>query len=145
MSVAYSTPAATGRMNVVQALINSLTLGAATGTPSNGSLVIGTSSFVTTPGTTGVTSSTTGALVVIPLPNAGVTVSGKVLSLIASAVNANATAAGTAATAAVINNAGTIIVAGLTAGTSGTDVVLGTTTVTVGLNINVTSATLTHP
>lgn len=152
MSVSYITSAKTARLQVAADLINSKTLAAATGTASNGSLVIGSASFVNTAGTTGVTTGSTGVLVVIPLPNAGVTVSGTVLNLIASAQSATATGgSGTqAANAAVINNAGVIIIGALTVGgtaegtATGKDVVLAASTISSGQTVTVNTATVSH-
>lgn len=142
MSVNYNSAAKTGRLQVSQALINSLTLAAATGAAANGTLFIGTSSFVATSGITG---STTGVLAAIPLPNAGVTVSGNVLTLIASAQSATAGATGTAAVAVIANNAGTAVVTGLTVGTSGSDINLNSVAISSGQTVTVNSATITHP
>ena len=148
MPPVYSTTAATARLQVSVALINSQTPAAATGAASPGSLVIGSSAFTST---SGITSTTTGVLAIVPLPTAGTSVSGRVATLISSAQSttgtANAGASGTqATTAAVINNAGAVVFNGLTVGTSGTDVVIsGSTTITTGETVTVNSLTVTHP
>lgn len=144
MSVNYITSLKTTRLSAVQAAINSLTPATATGTASNGSLVIGTSSFVNTAGTASVTSGSTGVLTVLPLPNAGVTVSGSTLSLISTTDSATATGTGTAATAAVINNAGTVVVGGLTVGTASADVILNSVAISSGQTVSITSAAINH-
>lgn len=145
MAVSYITSAATQRLQVVADGMKGLTYAASTGTASNPSLYIGTSAFVNTQGTTGVTSGSTGVLAVIPLPNAGITVSARVLSLIASTQSATATGTGTAANAAVVTNGGVVHTGGLTVGTSGTDVVLGSAAISSGQTVSVTSASISHP
>lgn len=132
----YSAATKTGRMNVVRDLLKGLSLGAATGSATNPTLVIGTSAL----------SGATGVLGTIVLPNAGVTVSGSVLTLIASPQSVVATGAGTAAKAELRDNAGTVIDSGLTVGVSGSgaDVIIGTTTVAVGQTITVNTAAVTH-
>lgn len=140
MAVNYANAVKTPRLQVVADLVNGKTIAAATGAASNGSLVIGTSSL----------SGSTGVLATIPLPFAGVTVSGSTLNLVASAQAAAATASGTAALAEVRNNAGTVIISGLTVGgtaegtAGGKDVVLGASTISTGQNVSVTSASFTH-
>jgi len=145
MAVSYQTAAATQRLQVVADGMQGKTFAASTGTASAPSLVIGTSAFTNTQGTTGVTTSTTGVLAIIPLPVAGISVSGRTLALLSSAQSATATGSGTAANAAVITNAGMIYVGGLTAGTTGTDVILGATAISSGQTVTATAASLTHP
>lgn len=145
MAVSYITSAATQRLQVVADGMQGKTYAASTGTASAPSLYIGTSSFVNTQGTTGVSSSSTGVLAVIPLPVNGMSVSGRVLTLIASAQSATASASGTAATAAVVTNGGVVHTGGLTVGTSGTDVTLGSTAISSGQTVQVNTATITHP
>jgi hypothetical protein len=140
----YITAAKTQRLQVIADTLKGLAYAASTGTASVPSLVIGSSSFVNTAGTTGVTSSTTGVCVIIPLPVAGITVSGTQLSLESSAQSANPTASCTAANAAVITNAGAIAVGGLTVGTSSADIVVNTTTVATGVPFTVNSAVINH-
>lgn len=145
MAVSYITSAASQRMQVVADGMQGKTYAASTGTASAPSLVIGTSAFVNTQGTTGVTTSTTGVLAIIPLPVAGFSVSGRVLTLISSSQSVTATGSGTAVTAAVITNAGVVHTGGLTVGTSGTDVIIGATNVSSGQQVTASAATLTHP
>ena len=145
MAITYSTTTATNRLTAVQAALNSLTFNAPTGTASNGSIVIGGSTFVNTQGTTGVTTGSTGVLAIIPVPNAGVSVSGRVLTLLASTASASATGTGTATEAALINNAGTIIAGGMTTGTASADVILNSTAISSGQTVSITSASVTHP
>ena len=134
-AVNYVTTVATGRLNVVAALINGQTLAAATGTATAGQLVIGTSAL----------SGATGVLVTVPLSAPCCSVSGKVLSLSGVPLSANPSASGTAALAEIRNNAGTTIAAGLTVGTSGADITVNTATVAVGVPFTVNSGTVTHP
>ncbi|MBE7196601.1 MAG: hypothetical protein INR70_02190 [Parafilimonas terrae] len=143
-SPSYITAAKTQRLQVVADTIKSLTYASSTGTASAPSLVIGSSSFVNTAGTTGVTSSTTGVCAIIPLPVAGITVSGTQLSLESSAQSANPVANCTAALAAVITNGGVIAIGGMTVGTSSADVVVNTTTVATGVPFTVNSAVINH-
>jgi len=151
MSVNYITAAATQRLQVVVDGMKGLTYAASTGTATVPSLYIGTSSFVNAQGTTGVTGSSTGVLAVIPLPVAGITVSARSLSLIASAQSANATGSGTAANAAVVTSGGVVHTGGLTVGgtaegtASGKEVVLGASTISSGQSVSITSAVITHP
>jgi len=134
MGLIYGSTVRTPRMNVVRDLIDSKTIGAATGAGSAGSLVIGTSSL----------SGATGVLATIALPNPGSSVSGDVLTLLGVPLSATASASGTAAKAEIRNNAGTVIVGNLTVGTSASDVIVNTTTVTSGQTVTVTAGTVTH-
>lgn len=134
MSVVYSNTVKDNRLNVVNDAVNSKTYAAGTGSGSAGSLVIGTSSL----------SGATGVLATIPLQNPAFTVGSQVLNLAGTPLSATASAGGTAAKAEIRNNAGTVIVSGLTVGTSGTDVILGTTTIASGGTVTVTSGTITH-
>ena len=52
---------------------------------------------------------------------------------------------GTATTARIKNRDGTVVVSGLTVGTSGTQVVVSSTSVTSGQTINLNSGTITMP
>jgi hypothetical protein len=136
MAVIYRTGLRTNRLNLV---VNEL--GTATGPTISvtgtaaGDLVIGTSAL----------SGGTGVLATIPLSTTPATVSGDVLTISGTPLSATASASGTAALAELRNNAGTVIVGGLTVGTSGTDITVGTTTVTSGQTVTVTSGTITHP
>jgi hypothetical protein len=134
MSVTYSSSVKTSRLTRTQELILSKTAAAATGSAVDAKLVIGTSSL----------SGATGVLATVTLPNAGVTVSGSVLTLVASTQSATASATGTAALAEVRNDAGTVIASGLTVGTSGTDVIINSTAISSGQTVSLTAATITH-
>lgn len=134
MSVVYSTALKTNRMQLVVDLINSLTVASSTGTASAGSLVIGTSSL----------SGATGVLATLALDTTPATVASGVLTLNDTPLSVTASASGTAAKAEFRNNAGTVIVGGLTVGTSSADIILGTTTITSGGTVSITSGTITH-
>jgi hypothetical protein len=134
MGLIYGSAVRTPRMNVVRDLIDSKTIGAATGAGSAGTLVIGTSSL----------SGATGVLATITLPNPASSVSGDVLTLLGVPLSATASASGTAAKAEIRNNAGTVVVGNLSVGTSASDVIVNTTTVTSGQTVTVTAGTVTH-
>lgn len=134
MAVNYATALKTNRMQDVADLIASKTIAAATGGGSAGSLVIGTSGL----------SGATGVLVTIALPNPAATVSGAVMTLAGVPLSNNASATGTAALAEFRNNAGTVIVSGLTVGTSSTDIILNSVSITSGQAVTVTAGTITH-
>jgi len=134
MGLIYGSTVRTPRMQVVRDLIDSKTIGAATGAGSAGSLVIGTSSL----------SGGTGVLATVTLPNPASTVSGDVLTLAGTPLSATASASGTAAKAEIRNNAGTVIVGNLSVGTSASDITVNTVTVTSGQTVTVTAGTITH-
>lgn len=134
MAVTYSNTLKTNRMQLVADLIAGKTAAASTGSASAGSLVIGTSAL----------SGATGVLATFTLGTTPGTVSGSVLTLSGTPLSATASATGTAALAEIRNNAGTVIVGGLTVGTSGTDIVISSTSITSGQTVQVTSGTITH-
>jgi hypothetical protein len=51
---------------------------------------------------------------------------------------------GTAAAAQIKDGAGTVVISGLTVGTSGTDIILGSVSITAGQTVTLTAGTLTH-
>lgn len=136
MAVTYLASLRTNRLNLV---VNAL--GTATGPTISvtgtaaGTLVIGTSAL----------SGATGVLATINLSTTPATVSGDVLTISGVPLSATASATGTAALAELRNNAGTVIVGGLTVGTSGTNVIISSTAITSGQTVQVTSGTITHP
>jgi len=134
MSVVYAVAAKNNRLQVIADLIASKTVAAATGTASAGSLVVGTSAL----------SGATGVLATIALPATPATITSGVFTLAGTPLTATASGTGTAALAEFRNNAGTVIVSGLTVGTSGTDLILGTVSVTSGQTVQVTSGAITH-
>jgi len=134
MAVTYSSTVKDDRMQQVIDRTIGKTPAAATGSATAGSLVIGTSAL----------SGATGVLATIGLTTTAFTLSGGVLTLHGLPLSAVASAAGTAAKAEIRNNAGTVIVSGLTVGTSAADIIVGTTTFSSGLTVTVTAGTITH-
>jgi hypothetical protein len=135
MAVTYLAALRTNRLNLVLNALGTATAPtiSTTGTAA-GTLVIGTSAL----------SGGTGVLATINLSTTPASVSGDVLTLAGVPLSATASASGTAAKAELRNNAGTVIVGGLTVGTSGTDVIISNTTITSGQTVQVTSGTITH-
>ena len=136
MAVTYRTGLRTNRLNLV---VNELGTATAptisvTGTAA-GTLVIGTSAL----------SGATGVLATINLSTTPATVSGDVLTISGAPLSATASATGTAALAELRNNSGTVIVGGLTVGTSGTNIIISNTSITTGQTVQMTSGTITHP
>lgn len=134
MSVIYDNTTKNNRLVQVVEAIQGKTVAAGTGTATAGSVVIGTSAL----------SGATGVLATIPLGTTPATVASQVLTLSGVPLSATASATGTAAKAEIRNNSGTVIVSGLTVGTSGTDIVLNSTSITSGQTVTITSGTLTH-
>ena len=135
MAVTYSSSLKTNRLNLVVNALGTATAPtiSVTGTAA-GNLVIGTSAL----------SGATGVLATIPLSTTPATVSGSVLTISGVPLSATAAATGTAALAELRNNAGTVIVSGLTVGTSGSDITISSTAITSGQTVQVTSGTITH-
>lgn len=61
-----------------------------------------------------------------------------------SITSAAATSSATAVCATVTTSAGTVIINGLTVGTSGTNVIMGSNVISSGTTVSVTSAVITH-
>jgi hypothetical protein len=123
MAVTYRSTLRTTRMQAVRDDIDS-GAGAAT-------LEIGTSGFGST-------------LITFTLSDPASTVTGDVLTLAGVPKTANASAGGTAAEARIKESGGTVIVSGLTVGTSGTNLIISNTTITNGAAYSLTSGTITH-
>lgn len=134
MAITYSTTLKNNRLQLVADLIAGKVAAASTGTATAGNLVIGTSAL----------SGATGVLASIPLNTTPATISGGVLTLSGVPLSAQATATGTAAKAEFRDNAGNVIVSGLTVGTSGTDIIINSTSVSNGQYVQITSGTITH-
>ncbi len=134
MAVNYSATLKTNRMQLVADLIASKVAAASTGTASAGYIVVGTSAL----------SGLTGILVSFTLPATPGTVAGSVLTISGTPLTSTAGATGTAALAEIRNNAGTVIVSGLTVGTSGTDIIINAAAISTGQSVTLTSGTLTH-
>lgn len=71
-------------------------------------------------------------------------VTGDTLTLTMPKSDTSADATGTAAIARIKESAGTVIVQGLTVGTSGTDIILSSLAITAGDTVTLSSATITH-
>ena len=136
MAVTYLASLRTNRLNLVVNALGTATAPtiSVTGTAA-GTLVIGTSAL----------SGATGVLATINLSTTPATVSGDTLTISGVPLSTTASATGTAALAELRNNAGTVIVGGLTVGTSGTNVIISSTSITSGQTVQVTSGTITHP
>jgi hypothetical protein len=122
MAVIYNTTVKNARMTVVRDAIDA---GAA------GKLQIATSGFAT-------------VLVEFTLQDPSGAVSGGILALTPPSLMGNPTASGTAATARITTSTGTVIVSGLTVGTTGADILLNSAAISVGNPVQITSATITH-
>lgn len=58
--------------------------------------------------------------------------------------DSSADASGTAAEARIKNGDGTVVISGLTVGTSGTDIVLDSVSITAGQTVTLATGTITH-
>lgn len=123
MAVVYSTTVKNSRMTVVRDAIDAGS--------SNGVLEIGT---------TGMAS----VLATIPLADPCGSVSSGVLTFSVPITEASADASGTAAEARIKDSSGTVIISGLTVGTSGANINLSTTTIAAGDTVTINSAAITH-
>ncbi|MCK0507927.1 hypothetical protein [Aromatoleum anaerobium] len=125
MAVTYSTAVKTLRM---QAVADAIDAGASAGTLEIGTAAMGT------------------VLATFALVEPCGTVSGAVLTLDfdPDISDTSADATGTAAAAQIKNGSGTVVISGLTVGTSGTDIVLDNTSITAGQTVTLTAGTLTH-
>lgn len=138
MAVSYLASLRTDRLRLV---LNKLGTASAptistTGTLA-GTLVIGTSAL----------SGATGVLATITLATTPASVTGDVLTLSGVPLSAVASATGTAAKAELRDNAGSVVVGGLTVTASGGggDIIISSTAITSGQTVQVTSGTITHP
>lgn len=59
-------------------------------------------------------------------------------------ISATASGSGTAAKATITNSSDTVIISGLTVGTSGADINLDSTSITAGQTVTITTGTITH-
>jgi len=120
MALTYTNTVGNARLDAVRTALN---------TGGGGKLVIMTSALVT--------------LVTINLEAVIGAAAGKVLTLISTAKNANAVAAGLAGSAKLTDNAGTTVCDGMTVATSGADVNLNDLNITNGALVTINSGTLT--
>lgn len=123
MAVIYSTAVKNSRMTVVRDAID--------GGSSGGTLEIGT---------TGMGS----VLAVIPLADPCGSVASGVLNFTMPQSDTSADAAGTAAEARIKDSSGTVVLSGLTVGTSGANINLSSTGIAVGDAVTLSSASITH-
>jgi hypothetical protein len=128
MAVTYSTAVKNTRLDAVTTAID-----AGTGSPSAGSLQIGTAGMAS-------------VLAVIDFnsPTAAPAAAGGVLTFSMPQSDTEANATGTAAEAIIVDSDGTTVVSGLTVGTAATDIILDSTSITAGQTVTINSATITH-
>lgn len=119
MAVTYATAAKTARMTATRDAV------------ADGTLEIGTSAMGSVLATFGLSAS------------AG-TVAGTVWTLAFDNLTVTATAAGTVAAAQIKNASGTVLISGLTVGTSGTDIIVNNTTIALSASVTLSSGTITH-
>ena len=134
MAVTYATAVKTNRLANVNDAINSKTYVAGSGAGSAGTLVIGTNAL----------SGSTGVLATITLQNPAGVASGTTLTLSGLPISSTASATGTAALAELRNNAGTVIVSGLTVGTSSADIIINSVSIATGQTVQLTSGVINH-
>lgn len=136
MGVSYPAALRTNRMKLVLNLLGTATAPTipTTGTAA-GSLVIGTAAL----------SGATGVLITYTLQTTPATVSGDTLTLAGLPFTAAASASGTAVKAELRANDGSVVVGGLTVGTSGANIIISDTAINSGQSYQVTGGTITHP
>lgn len=83
-------------------------------------------------------------LAIVTLNDPCGSVSGSVLTFSGFPKNATGVTAGTPVIARIKESGGTVIIDGLTVGTSGTDIVLSSVTIATGNTVTISSAALTH-
>jgi len=123
MAVIYSTTLKNTRMTAVRDAID--------GGSAGGTLEIGTTSMGS-------------VLAVIPLADPCGAVSSGVLNFTMPQSDTSADAAGAAAEARIKDSSGTVVVSGLTVGTSGANINLSSTNIAVGDAVTLSSASITH-
>lgn len=124
MAVTYSTAVKTARMTAVRDQIDA---GA-----SAGKLKIYTTGLGT-------------LLATFTLADPSGAISGAVLTLdFDPDLSATAAATGTAAAATITDSDDTVVISGLTVGTSGTDIVLDSASITAGQTVTLATGTITH-
>ncbi len=123
MSITYNATVKNARLQVVADAID---------TGGAGNLLIGTAGMGST-------------LATIPLANPCGTVSGGILTFDTPVEDTSADNTGTAAAAAVYSGGATLIISGLTVGTSGTDIILSSVALVATEPVTLNTATITHP
>lgn len=121
-------------MQLVADLVAGKVAASSTGTATAGTLVIGTSAL----------SGATGLLVTFTLGTTPGTVSAGVLTISGTPLTVTASGTGTAAKAELRDNAGNVIVSGLTVGTSSADIIINATAISSGQSVTLSSGTITH-
>lgn len=124
MAVVYSNTLKAARL---QAVIDAL--------GSDAVLVIGSSALA---------GGSTGVLVTIPLADPPFTISGTAMTLASLPRTGTATATGTASKGELRTSSGTVVVSGLTVGTTTQDFVINATAISVGQTVQATAGTITH-
>jgi hypothetical protein len=123
MAVIYAASLRTARMTAVRDAIDA---GSGPGTLEIGTTAMGT------------------VLAVLTFSDPCGTVSGDVLTFSAITQDSSADATGTAAEARIKDSTGSVVISGLSVGTSGTNIIMSSTSITSGSPVPLTSATLTH-
>ena len=123
MGVIYNAALRTARLNAVVAAID-----AGSGP---GKIEIGTSGMGT-------------LLAELTLSDPCGTVSGDILTFATITQDSSANASGTAAAAQIKDSTGTVVVSGLTVGTSGADIIFSSVAITAGQPVPMTSAAIAH-
>ena len=123
MTIVYSTAAKAARMTAVQALIDA---GSTFGRLEIGTAMMGT------------------ILVAIALQKPSASVSGAVLTVLGAPLSANASAAGTASAARIVDSDGNVVIGSLTVGVSTGDIRVDAVAVAIGQAVSVSSAVITH-
>lgn len=123
MGVIYNATLRTARMNAVKTAID-----AGSGP---GVLEIGTTGMATLLGT-------------LTLSDPCGTVSGDILTFAAITQDSSADASGTAAAARIKDSTGTVVIDGLTVGTSAADIIFSSVAITAGQPVPITSAQIAH-
>lgn len=137
MSVVYAVATTKNNRLSMALLAAAVTPGAGTSVDANsgsGQLVIGTSAL----------SGATGVLATITLAKPSFSLSAGVATLLGVPLSATASATGTANKAEIRDSAGTVIISGLTVGTSGSDINLNSVAISSGQTVTMNSGSITH-
>jgi hypothetical protein len=87
---------------------------------------------------------TSGILVTITLAKPSFTEASEAITMAGAPKSGTAGATGTATQARIKDGAGTVVVSGLTVGTSAADIILNSTSITNGQTVTLSSAVITH-
>lgn len=83
-------------------------------------------------------------LATITFPDPASSVTADVLTFLGVPLGVTASGTGAAAAARVKDPSGTVVVSGLTVGTSGTDIIISSTAISAGDTVTMTAGTITH-